>query len=77
MDLTEGRIVTYDEVITYAEDNELIFMETSAKTALNVDKIFISIAKKLPRGKSRSGADIGKIKASNIGHRESCCNNKE
>ena len=33
----------------YADENGLIFMETSAKTAMNVNDIFFAIAKQLPR----------------------------
>lgn len=33
----------------YAEENSLLFMETSAKTAMNVNELFLAIAKKLPK----------------------------
>ena len=29
----------------YADDNSLLFMETSAKTAMNVNEIFMAIGK--------------------------------
>ena len=77
VDLAESRNVTYDEVKTYAEDNQLILMETSAKTALNVDNMFLSIAKKLPRKKVSTSSDIEHVKLSNNKHRQACCNNKE
>ncbi|KAL9261766.1 Ras-related protein [Drosera capensis] len=48
-DLEEKRTVSADEARAYAGENGLFFMETSAKTAVNVDEIFHEIAKRLPR----------------------------
>merc|ERR1719384_1384045 len=48
-DLTTNRIVEYDEANAYAEENGLLFMETSAKNANNVNEVFLAIARKLPR----------------------------
>jgi len=38
------REVTYEEGIQFAEENNLLFLETSAKTGRNVKKIFKSVA---------------------------------
>ncbi|XP_065176286.1 ras-related protein Rab-5B-like [Sycon ciliatum] len=49
-DLANKRMVDLDEAQAYADDNNLLFMETSAKTAMNVNEVFMAIAKKLPKG---------------------------
>jgi len=54
-DLAAKRMVDHDEALTYAEENGLLFMETSAKTAMNVTDIFLAIAKKLPKGEQGTG----------------------
>lgn len=45
-DLANKRMVEFEEAQTYAEENGLLFMETSAKTATNVNQIFMAIGKK-------------------------------
>ena len=45
-DMDTKRKVQYEEAQQYAKDNEIIHMETSAKTALNVKSLFIEIGKK-------------------------------
>ena len=48
-DLANRRAVEFEEANGYAEENGLLFMETSAKNANNVNEIFLAIARKLPR----------------------------
>ena len=43
------RKVAPEEVQQFADENGLIFLETSAKTSENVREIFIAIAKRLPK----------------------------
>jgi len=64
------------EASAYAEDNGLLFMETSAKTAKNVNEIFLAIAKKLPKNDQRPGGGGGGVvvgKDSSEGGKKGCC----
>ena len=54
-DLANKRVVEYEDAQSYADDNGLLFMETSAKTAMNVNEIFLAIAKKLPKTDPNAG----------------------
>eukprot|EP00019_Armaparvus_languidus_P000440 CAMPEP_0168589616 /NCGR_PEP_ID=MMETSP0420-20121227/6107_1 /TAXON_ID=498008 /ORGANISM="Pessonella sp." /LENGTH=200 /DNA_ID=CAMNT_0008625175 /DNA_START=76 /DNA_END=678 /DNA_ORIENTATION=- len=49
VDLAENRAVSTEEAKAYADENGNLFMETSAKTAANVNELFVAIAKKLPK----------------------------
>jgi len=59
-DLAAKRQVEVVDAQTYAEENGLIFMETSAKTAMNVNDIFMAIAKKLPKTQDISHTSGGR-----------------
>lgn len=48
-DMESKRKVQPEEAQQYALDSDIIYMETSAKTALNVRNLFVEIAKKLPK----------------------------
>jgi len=47
-DLEARRAVSKDEAQAYADEGGLLFFETSAKDATNVNELFTSIAKKMP-----------------------------
>ncbi|CAO3611941.1 unnamed protein product [Cunninghamella echinulata] len=47
-DLESRRVVDTETAKSYAEENGLLFMETSAKSAHNVTELFTMIAKKMP-----------------------------
>lgn len=51
-DLESSRAVTVEEATAYATENGLFFMETSAKTAANVNELFSEIARKLPKAEA-------------------------
>lgn len=51
-DLESARAVTVEEATAYANENGLFFMETSAKTAANVNELFSEIARKLPKAEA-------------------------
>ncbi|XP_057861939.2 ras-related protein RHN1 [Cryptomeria japonica] len=48
-DVVAKRKVEPEEAETYAKENGLFFMETSAKTAQNVNELFYEIARRLPK----------------------------
>lgn len=54
-DLAAKRQVEMADAQTYADENGLIFLETSAKTAVNVNDIFMAIARKLPKNVETTG----------------------
>lgn len=58
-DLNSKRVVETEVAQAYADENGLIFMETSAKTAMNVNDIFFAIAKQLPRNDQNAGPNSG------------------
>lgn len=49
VDLEDKRMVEETDAKTYAQENGLLYIETSAKTATNVNELFLAIAKKLPK----------------------------
>ena len=54
VDLTNNRKVDINMVKNYVDNNNLIYMESSAKTGLNVEKIFTTIAENIPEDNEES-----------------------
>ena len=52
VDREEDREVPTDEAKQYADECGLHYMETSAKTNVNIRELFLAIAKKLPKESS-------------------------
>ena len=48
-DKSPQKAVTTETAKAYADENGIMFMETSAKTAYNVNELFVAIARKLPK----------------------------
>ena len=69
------------EAQSYADDNSLLFMETSAKTSMNVNEIFTAIAKKLPKNEPQNpGAHSARGRRVDLTEptqptRSQCCSN--
>ncbi|KAK6482969.1 ras-related protein Rab-5B-like [Huso huso] len=79
-DLAERRMVEYEEAQTYAEDTGLLFMETSAKTAMNVNELFLAIAKKMPKTDTQNPTHAARHRGVNLHDAEAqssrgCCGN--
>ena len=45
----DRRDVEQEEAQNYASENNIIWMETSAKKPLNIPELFVNIAEKLPK----------------------------
>ncbi|XP_064589604.1 ras-related protein Rab-5C isoform X1 [Zonotrichia leucophrys gambelii] len=80
-DLANKRAVDFQDAQTYADDNSLLFMETSAKTAMNVNEIFMAIAKKLPKNEPQNAPGgpgrnrVVDLQESSQPSRSQCCSN--
>ncbi|KAI9369099.1 rab GTPase Vps21/Ypt51 [Aspergillus egyptiacus] len=55
----DARRVSTREASTYAEEEGLLFFETSAKTGLNVVEVFTAIANAIPESSLKSGRGAG------------------
>jgi Ras-related protein Rab-5C len=58
-DLADQRQVDSDEAKTYAEENNILFLETSAKTNHMVNEMFKTIAVKLPKAAAGGAGAAG------------------
>ena len=73
-DLSAKRKVEPEEAESYANDNGIFFMETSAKVATNVNELFVAIARKLPKDTPQPRPGGGLVIAQNEPEaKKGCC----
>ena len=61
----DARKVSTEEAKSYAEEESLLFFETSAKTGHNVSEVFTAIANAIPETSLKSARTPGSANASN------------
>lgn len=54
----KDRKVDAEEAKAYASENGLLYLDTSARTGLNVKELFVAIAKKLPKVAKGKAEDV-------------------
>eukprot|EP01018_Ginkgo_biloba_P029946 Gb_39564 [translate_table: standard] len=74
-DMVEKIKVPSEEAKIYAQENGLFFMETSAKTAQNVNELFYEIARRLPKAQpvQRPAGMVLTDRSSERARNFSCC----
>lgn len=74
MDREKERKITTDEVKYYAEEEEILFMETSAKKGINVKELFEEIAAKIPINEEEYGDNCDSVfRLEKKSNKSSCC----
>ncbi|GFH52339.1 ras-related small GTPase Rab5 [Chaetoceros tenuissimus] len=72
-DLEQRRKISQEEAESYAEENGILHLVTSAKDGTNVKSLFVEIAKKLPKNPPQVEREAFPISASNNESTKSCC----
>lgn len=72
-DMESKRKVQTEEAQQYARENEIIYMETSAKSSMNVRNLFVEIAKKLPKSTTAPERESFPIVPPNKDKKAGCC----
>ena len=71
-DLEDQRVVETEEGRAFAEENGIIFLETSAKNATNIRQIFVDIAHRLPKNPVQNDREAFPITAPPA-EKNKCC----
>merc|ERR1719146_205852 len=72
-DLDSRRKVDYEEAHSYAEENGILHLETSAKTAVNVKQLFVAIANKLPKNPPQPEGEAFPVLPPTPKQKQGCC----
>jgi len=72
-DLDSRRKVDYEEAHAYAEENGILHLETSAKTAVNVKQLFVAIANKLPKNPPQPEGEAFPVLPPTPKQNKGCC----
>jgi len=72
-DLEHKRKVEYEEASSYAMENGILHLETSAKSATNVKPLFVEIARKLPKDPPETPREAFPIIPPKNNTKKQCC----
>jgi Ras-related protein Rab-5C len=66
-DLRDKRAVDADEAAEYAKANGMFYVETSAKDSTNVEKVFVEVARRVPKTAQTKRADVVPLRGPAVG----------
>ena len=76
-DLAEKRKVSYSDACDFAKQHNMEYVETSSKTAINIDTAFISLTNNLRKSFIPTRTDVDKVVPTAtknvIAHKSGCC----
>ena len=75
VDLEDKRKINKKEGEIYAEENDLIFMEVSAKENINIEELFKKIGRQIPKLRNRTIPlnEFPNIETNNLENNNNCC----